>query len=72
MKVKVNIFLYVVYRYLYTHTQPTNNAIYNTQKYVYLYPTMMTMKLNNKDIATQEYVQLMISQAIGQILASAY
>ena len=31
-----------------------------------------TLKLNNKDIATQEYVQLMISQAIGQALASAY
>ena len=31
-----------------------------------------TLKLNNKDIATQEYVQAMISQAIGQILASAY
>ena len=31
-----------------------------------------TLKLNNKDIATQEYVQLMISQAIGQILASTY
>ena len=28
--------------------------------------------LNSKSIATQEYVQLMISQAIGQILASAY
>ena len=31
-----------------------------------------TLKLNNKDIATQEYVQAMISQAIGQALASAY
>jgi hypothetical protein len=44
MKVKVIIFLYVVYRYLYTHTQPPNNAIYNTQKYDYLYHTMRTMK----------------------------
>lgn len=31
-----------------------------------------TLTLNSKSIATQEYVQLMISQAIGQILASAY
>jgi hypothetical protein len=27
---------------------------------------------NNKEVATQEYVQQMISQAIGQVLASAY
>ena len=47
MKVKVIIFVYVVFRYIYTQPQPTNNAIYNTQKYDYLYPTMMTMKLNN-------------------------
>ena len=37
MKVKVIIFLYVVFRYLYIPYQTTNNAIYNTQKYDYLY-----------------------------------
>ena len=37
MKVKVIIFVYVVFRYLYIPTQPTNNAIYNTQKYDYHY-----------------------------------
>ncbi len=37
MKVKVIIFVYVVFRYLYIPTQPTNNAIYNTQNYDYLY-----------------------------------
>ena len=38
MKVKVIIFLYVVFRYIYTQPQPPNNAIYNTQKYDYLLP----------------------------------
>lgn len=32
---KVNLFMYIVFRYIYTHTQPTNNAIYNTQEKVY-------------------------------------
>lgn len=36
MKVKVIIFLYVVFRYIYPYNQPTINAIYNTQKYDYL------------------------------------
>lgn len=38
MKVKVIIFLYVVFRYIYTQPQTTTNAIYNTQKYDYLLP----------------------------------
>ena len=33
---KVNFFMYVVFRYLYTQPQPTNNAIYNIQEKVYL------------------------------------
>ena len=44
MTYKVNFFVYVVYRYLIFQPPTTNNAIYNTQKKVYLYPTMMTMK----------------------------
>ena len=33
---KVNFFMYVVFRYLYTQPQPINNAIYNIQEKVYL------------------------------------
>lgn len=36
MSYEVNFFMYVVFRYLYTQPQPTNNAIYNIQDKVYL------------------------------------
>ena len=36
MSYEVNFFMYVVFRYLYTQPQPTNNAIYNIQEKVYL------------------------------------